>query len=99
MINHNSDDADSIKSDAKEKHRDVLESGGLGSIATAAAYATSPKWISMVLMVSLIFGGCCANVGTPSVMELAMVDSVILGVRIRSHCQVSSNPLRSMVTC
>jgi UDP-xylose/UDP-N-acetylglucosamine transporter B4 len=62
MINHNSDDADSNKSDAKEKHRDVLESGGLGSIATAAAYATSPKWISMVLMVSLIFGGCCANV-------------------------------------
>ncbi|GFF57482.1 putative UPD-GlcNAc transporter (Mnn2-2) [Aspergillus lentulus] len=62
MINHNSDDADTNKSDAKEKHGDVLKSDGLGSIATAAAYATSPKWISMVLMVSLIFGGCCANV-------------------------------------
>ncbi|EAL84886.1 UPD-GlcNAc transporter (Mnn2-2), putative [Aspergillus fumigatus Af293] len=33
----------------------------------------------MVLMVSLIFGGCCANVGTPSVMEPAVVDLVILG--------------------
>jgi hypothetical protein len=90
MINHSSHDADPNKPDAKEKHEDVLDSDALGSIAMAAAYATSPKWISMVLMVSLIFGGCCANVGTPSMMDLAMINSVVLGVRLRSHCQVSS---------
>lgn len=92
MVNHNSDDANPNNSGAKEKHRDVLNFVDLRSIATAAAYATSPNWFSMVLMVSLIFGGCCANVGTPSVMEPAVVDLVILGVRIRGHCQVSSKP-------
>jgi UDP-xylose/UDP-N-acetylglucosamine transporter B4 len=32
-------------------------------IVAAAAHAAVPSWTSMVLMVSLIFGGCCANVG------------------------------------
>ncbi|KAJ5186026.1 UAA transporter [Penicillium cf. griseofulvum] len=31
-------------------------------IVAAAAHAAVPSWTSMVLMVSLIFGGCCANV-------------------------------------
>lgn len=34
----------------------------LASIGTAAAHATFPSWMSVILMVSLIFGGCCANV-------------------------------------
>lgn len=68
MISHNSDDADSNESGANEKPGNVLESGGPGSIATAAAYATSSKWITVVLMISLIFGGCCANVGTSSML-------------------------------
>ncbi|KAB8227822.1 putative cell cycle checkpoint protein Rad17 [Aspergillus alliaceus] len=34
----------------------------LGSITTAATYATLPGWTTIALMVSLIFGGCCANV-------------------------------------
>lgn len=34
----------------------------LASIGTAAAHATFPSWMSVVLMISLIFGGCCANV-------------------------------------
>lgn len=29
----------------------------------AAAHATIPSWANMVLMASLILGGCCANVG------------------------------------
>lgn len=29
----------------------------------AAAHAAVPSWTSMILMVSFIFGGCCANVG------------------------------------
>jgi hypothetical protein len=32
-------------------------------LMAAAAHAAVPSWTSMVLMVSLIFGGCCANVG------------------------------------
>lgn len=34
----------------------------VASIGTAAAHATFPSWMSVILMVSLIFGGCCANV-------------------------------------
>ena len=36
------------------------------SIGSAAAHATFPSWISIIMMVSLIFGGCCANVGKAS---------------------------------
>lgn len=32
------------------------------ALIAAAAHATIPSWTNMVLMVSLIFGGCCANV-------------------------------------
>lgn len=35
---------------------------GLADMASAAAQATLPAWINTVMMVSLIFGGCCANV-------------------------------------
>jgi UDP-xylose/UDP-N-acetylglucosamine transporter B4 len=38
-----------------------LKKDGPGLVA-AAAHATIPSWSNMVLMVSLIFGGCCANV-------------------------------------
>ncbi|KAF3013336.1 golgi uridine diphosphate-N- acetylglucosamine transporter [Penicillium rubens] len=38
-----------------------LKKDAPGLIA-AAAHAAVPSWTSMVLMVSLIFGGCCANV-------------------------------------
>ena len=34
---------------------------GAGLVA-AAAHAAVPTWANMALMVSLIFGGCCANV-------------------------------------
>jgi UDP-xylose/UDP-N-acetylglucosamine transporter B4 len=39
----------------------AAEKDALGLIA-AAAHAAVPTWANMVLMVSLIFGGCCANV-------------------------------------
>lgn len=49
---------------AKNNERRTAEAaqGGLG-VAAAAAQATLPSWATMVLMVSLIFGGCCSNVG------------------------------------
>ncbi|OGM39991.1 putative UPD-GlcNAc transporter (Mnn2-2) [Aspergillus bombycis] len=34
----------------------------LGSITTAAAYTALPGWTTIAFMISLIFGGCCANV-------------------------------------
>ncbi|KAE8410580.1 UAA transporter family-domain-containing protein [Aspergillus pseudocaelatus] len=33
----------------------------LGSITTAAVYTALPGWTTIALMISLIFGGCCAN--------------------------------------
>jgi UDP-xylose/UDP-N-acetylglucosamine transporter B4 len=34
-------------------------------LIAAAAHAAVPTWANMVLMMSLIFGGCCANVSVP----------------------------------
>lgn len=31
-------------------------------LLAAATHATLPTWVTMVLMVSMIFGGCCSNV-------------------------------------
>lgn len=41
-------------------------------LVAAAAHAAVPSWTSMVLMVSLIFGGCCANVGVKRTSNAAM---------------------------
>lgn len=35
----------------------------LAGIGNAAAHATFPSWMNVFLMISLIFGGCCSNVG------------------------------------
>lgn len=35
-------------------------------LIAAAAHATVPNWANMILMISLIFGGCCANVSEQS---------------------------------
>jgi UDP-xylose/UDP-N-acetylglucosamine transporter B4 len=34
-------------------------------LVVAAAHAVVPSWTNIALMVSLIFGGCCANVRDP----------------------------------
>ena len=47
----------------------------LASIGTAAAHATFPSWMSVVLMVSLIFGGCCANVRCREVEDMREVSN------------------------
>ncbi|PYI07438.1 UPD-GlcNAc transporter (Mnn2-2) [Aspergillus sclerotiicarbonarius CBS 121057] len=36
--------------------------GQLASITSAATYTALPRWTNLLLMFSLIFGGCCANV-------------------------------------
>ncbi|KAJ5660756.1 UDP-N-acetylglucosamine transporter yea4 [Penicillium longicatenatum] len=52
-------------SSAEQVHRSA-ESGKLkdAGLIAAAAHAAVPNWANMLLMVSLIFGGCCANVFT-----------------------------------
>ncbi|KAE8145783.1 UAA transporter [Aspergillus avenaceus] len=37
--------------------------GSIAGVATAATLTFFPSWTTIALMVSLIFGGCCANVG------------------------------------
>jgi UDP-xylose/UDP-N-acetylglucosamine transporter B4 len=33
-------------------------------VMAAVAHATVPSWANMILMASLIFGGCCTNVSS-----------------------------------
>lgn len=51
------DDLLTERVEPKEPH------ASLGSITTAAVYTALPGWTTIALMISLIFGGCCANVG------------------------------------
>lgn len=44
---------DAMNSKAKNKDSGMI---------AAVAHATVPSWANMVLMASLIFGGCCTNV-------------------------------------
>ena len=69
MINHrtngnvkSNNSLDPDKSINREGYRKT-HYGVLTTVANFVMPATSMSWISMVLMVSLIFGGCCANVG------------------------------------
>lgn len=39
-----------------------VDSRNDAGLIAAAAHVAVPTWANMVLMVSLIFGGCCANV-------------------------------------
>lgn len=41
-------------------------------LVAAVAQAAVPSWTSMILMVSLIFGGCCANVGVKRTSNAAI---------------------------
>lgn len=52
------------KSDKRVKP-DAIQNG-LTGIGAAAAHATLPSWATTVFMVSMIFGGCCSNVGVTS---------------------------------
>ncbi|KAJ5761871.1 uncharacterized protein N7511_005253 [Penicillium nucicola] len=45
-----------VKADYGQLKKDIP------GLAAAAAHAAVPSWTTMILMVSLIFGGCCANV-------------------------------------
>ncbi|KAJ5622800.1 hypothetical protein N7490_011405 [Penicillium lividum] len=53
------------KVSSPDKSPQSVESHKLDAgLIAAAAHAAVPNWTNMVLMVSLIFGGCCANVFT-----------------------------------
>lgn len=51
---------DGLNASSKDIHQ------SLASIGNAAAHATFPSWMNVFLIMSLIFGGCCANVGKNS---------------------------------
>ncbi|KAF9889483.1 golgi uridine diphosphate-N- acetylglucosamine transporter [Aspergillus nanangensis] len=66
---HDSSSSETDSASLNSNRDDMASSGAqslshasLANIATAAAYATVPSWANVLLMVSLIFGGCCANV-------------------------------------
>lgn len=40
-----------------------IDNSSVAGICTAVVHATFPSWTNIALMISLIFGGCCANVG------------------------------------
>ncbi|KAH8432536.1 putative UPD-GlcNAc transporter (Mnn2-2) [Aspergillus melleus] len=54
--------------DKNEGRREARPS--LGGIISAITLVNFPDWTNIVLMVSLIFGGCCANVGSTCVHEV-----------------------------
>ncbi|KAJ6035819.1 UDP-N-acetylglucosamine transporter yea4 [Penicillium herquei] len=47
--------SDNSKSESESESKNA-------SLIAAAAYAAVPNWANLILMASLIFGGCCANV-------------------------------------
>lgn len=55
---------ENVTASSAEQVPPSAESGKLkdAGLIAAAAHATVPNWANMVLMISLIFGGCCANV-------------------------------------
>ena len=60
-IVHPSQQPDNAKSSRETNSRDD-ESPGWAGIARGMIYTAVPAWLNMGIMVTLIFGGCCANV-------------------------------------
>jgi UDP-xylose/UDP-N-acetylglucosamine transporter B4 len=56
------DTADLVSSQSRNNFDYAQLKKDAPSLVVAAAHAAIPSWTNMVLMVSLIFGGCCANV-------------------------------------
>ena len=46
------------------KDGDDAHHNSSAAVAMAVSHATVPNWMNTILMVSLIFGGCCSNVCT-----------------------------------
>ncbi|KAF7586484.1 golgi uridine diphosphate-N- acetylglucosamine transporter [Aspergillus hancockii] len=62
MKNRNHGRSQKANNHSIEHDRSGESHTSLASITTAATYAVLPGWTTIALMVSLIFGGCCANV-------------------------------------
>lgn len=61
-IDHANGSVGENQSKSEDKMTDVVEpSEGSESSAYAVAHVTMPEWINVIAMISLIFGGCCAN--------------------------------------
>ncbi|GMG38700.1 unnamed protein product [Aspergillus oryzae var. brunneus] len=76
------DDHLTERDEPKEPH------ASLGSITTAAAYTVLPGWTTIVLMISLIFGGCCANVGGSGGPVASMIVGYAFNAKRYSHGQI-----------
>ncbi len=63
IIDHANGTVKENKSKGEDVTNDTVESSEAPiSSAYAVAHATMPEWINVIAMISLIFGGCCANV-------------------------------------
>lgn len=51
-----------FEKNAPKKSGKDAQSSSLTGLVAAVTHATLPSWTNMILMVTLIFGGCCANV-------------------------------------
>jgi UDP-xylose/UDP-N-acetylglucosamine transporter B4 len=60
--NHASKTASQHRNTKDKRDYAQLKKDAPGLVA-AVAHATVPSWTNMILIASLIFGGCCANVG------------------------------------
>ncbi|KAK2735755.1 golgi uridine diphosphate-N- acetylglucosamine transporter [Myotisia sp. PD_48] len=56
-----------------------IQKENLGEVASAVIQSTVPAWINIVVIVGLIFGGCCANVYA---LEALVVDDPSAGALI-----------------
>jgi hypothetical protein len=54
-------------------HRVDKKTKNWAEVFTAVTYATVPAWANVGLIISLIFGGCCGNVGPPNLIFLLVI--------------------------
>ncbi|EAU29394.1 conserved hypothetical protein [Aspergillus terreus NIH2624] len=67
------------------------ESSSPASVLAAVTHASIPSWTSIVLMVSLIFGGCCTNVYALEAI-IKYVSVHLLRTRTPSFISLSAGP-------
>lgn len=63
-----------VAKDARDAGTREDANTGWVAVAKGAFYTAVPAWVNMGIMVSLIFGGCCANVRNSSGFGFDMVE-------------------------
>lgn len=83
--------------EARKKDDDARH--GSASLLAAAAHATVPSWTAAPLMVTLIFGGCCANVRRARESPLFAVEHADVWTRSSHWKRLSSKSCVSHGNC